>query len=127
MAAVIYLDTHVVAWLYAGKTEELSDACRQRLEEDEAVVSPMVVLELDYLFETKRVSEPAAVVLDEMRSLLAITVCDLPFSNVVAEARRQTWTRDPFDRIIVGQAAVRGAALLTRDRSIRRHYPSAVW
>ena len=38
-----------------------------------------------------------------------------------------TWTRDPFDRIIVAQAKIRNSALVTRDREIRLHYSKAVW
>jgi PIN domain nuclease of toxin-antitoxin system len=39
----------------------------------------------------------------------------------------QSWTRDPFDRIIVSQAALRNAPLVTRDQVIRDHYSQAVW
>ncbi len=46
---------------------------------------------------------------------------------VVAHARAQTWTRDPFDRLIVGQAAAGDAQLVTRDAEIRAHYARAVW
>jgi len=37
------------------------------------------------------------------------------------------WTRDPFDRLIVGLAALAGSALLTKDRTIRKHYRKATW
>jgi len=46
MAAVIHLDTHVVAWLYAGPTDILPAAARRAIDEHELLVSPMVVLEL---------------------------------------------------------------------------------
>jgi PIN domain nuclease of toxin-antitoxin system len=39
----------------------------------------------------------------------------------------QTWTRDPFDRIIVAQARLRGAPLLTKDRTIQTHHAEAFW
>ena len=31
-----------------------------------------------------------------------LRVCDLPFRDVVAEALKEAWSRDPFDRLIVG-------------------------
>jgi len=37
------------------------------------------------------------------------------------------WTRDPFDRIIVGNAAAENAVLITKDNSILEHYEHAVW
>lgn len=45
----------------------------------------------------------------------------------VFHAHRESWTRDPFDRIITAQAAVSGAVLLTRDERIRANYRQAVW
>jgi len=38
-----------------------------------------------------------------------------------------SWTRDAFDRLIVAQAALDRAALVTRDRLILKHYPKALW
>jgi PIN domain nuclease of toxin-antitoxin system len=40
-----------------------------------------------------------------------------------------SWTRDPFDRLIVAQARCtrRSIALITKDRLIRRHFKGAVW
>lgn len=32
------------------------------------------------------------------------------------------WTREPFDRILVAQAAVEKNILLTKDSAIRKHY-----
>ncbi|MDQ1473147.1 MAG: hypothetical protein QOJ99_4627, partial [Bryobacterales bacterium] len=40
----------------------------------------------------------------------------------------ETWTRDPFDLMIVSHAKANGyAPLVTADESIRAHYPKAVW
>jgi len=48
---MIYLDTHVILWLYLRKGEGLSDRARQLIEyEDIVVISPMVLLELDSTF-----------------------------------------------------------------------------
>jgi PIN domain nuclease of toxin-antitoxin system len=38
-----------------------------------------------------------------------------------------SWTRDPFDRLVVSQAALADSILITRDRLILEHYPKAVW
>jgi PIN domain nuclease of toxin-antitoxin system len=42
-------------------------------------------------------------------------------------AESLAWTRDPFDRIIVGQAAIRNDLLLSKDETIRAHYNGGVW
>jgi PIN domain nuclease of toxin-antitoxin system len=127
VAPLIYLDTHVVAWLYAGQLEALPAAARDLIEEHDLLISPMVALELDYLYEINRVSEPAEVVLAALRPRLGLAICDLPFEDVVALSSRHHWTRDPFDRLIVSQAELRAAPLVTKDRAIHDHYRLAVW
>ena len=97
------------------------------LEREELLISPMVELELEYLFELKRTSERGRVMVDRLETEIGLARCGLPFSQVVAAAVKQDWTRDPFDRIIVGQAQARRLPLLTKDENIRHYYPEAVW
>lgn len=54
-------------------------------------------------------------------------MCDLPFPDVVKRALTVTWTQDPFDRLIVAQAATRNARLLTKDRVLRKRYGLSIW
>jgi PIN domain nuclease of toxin-antitoxin system len=125
---VIYLDTHVVAWLYIGSLERLSSTARAALEEDpEPTVSPMVLLELEYLYEIGRAKAPSAEVLASLQRTLGLRISDTPFETVAARAATENWTRDPFDRIIVAQAALDGAPLLSRDRQIAEHYAHILW
>ena len=55
---MIYLDTHVVAWLYAGLTACLSPAARDMINDNGLYLSPMVILELHHLHETGRAAAP---------------------------------------------------------------------
>lgn len=121
------LDTHVVVWLYAGALDRLSDTARAVLETTGAVISPLVELELTYLHEIGRLSVPGAVVVDDLRERMGLTTSTLSTAAVVAAAAALTWTRDPFDRLIVGDASAAGAPLLTKDATIRRHYAGATW
>ena len=124
---MIYADTHVVAWLYAGRADLIPPRARRLIEDRPMLVSPIVALELEYLFETGRTSEPARSVLQALGRDIGLRLCDLPFPDVAGAAGRQSWTRDPFDRVIVAQAALRRAPLITRDADIRAHYDRAVW
>ena len=128
MAAVIYLDTHVVAWIHASALDYLSPGARRRLEEADTIrISPMVSLELQYLYEIGRVTQPAGPVVDALQASLGLHVCDIPFPVVARAAEGETWTRDPFDRIIVAQASLARAPLLTKDRTLHDHYDRATW
>jgi hypothetical protein len=67
------------------------------------------------------------VVVEALRREVGLEVCDLPFAQIAEAAIEQSWTRDPFDRLIVSQAILRGAPLLTRDRAIRDNCSLARW
>jgi PIN domain nuclease of toxin-antitoxin system len=127
VAAVIYLDTHVVAWLYAGDVDLLPFPVRDLLEREDLTISPMVEFELQYLYESGRTTEAGRVVVDALEEEIGLTRCGLPFARVVTAALDQEWTRDPFDRIIVAQASARRLPLLTKDQTILDHYDQAIW
>jgi PIN domain nuclease of toxin-antitoxin system len=124
---VIYLDTHVVVWLYAGEQARLARTGRQLIESEPMLISPILLLELALLEETGRIQVGPQTVFNELEASLGLALCDLPFTDVSAASLHQQWTRDPFDRLIVGQAIARGAKLVTKDRLIRRHFRGAVW
>jgi len=125
---VIYLDTHVVAWLYAQGSSAVPPGVADLLERtDDIRISPMVRLELQYLFEIGRVTAPALPVMDALGAALGLSVCRAAFAAVVGEAESGSWTRDPFDRLIVSQAALFDAPLITNDRTIHDNYQHAYW
>jgi PIN domain nuclease of toxin-antitoxin system len=127
MASLIYLDTHVVTWMFAGRLDLFPAGTRELLDDSELLVSPAVKLELQYLFEVRRTAEPAKVVLESLGREVGLKVCDLPFPDVAEIALSLDWTRDPLDRLIVSQAELRETPLITKDRLIRDHFPRAVW
>lgn len=127
MATVIYLDTHIVVWLFIPRLDLFSDSIKDLLSESNLLISPMVLLELEYLLESGRINKTADVIYQSLNRSIGLTCCDLPFPGVVQAARRQTWTRDPFDRVIAGQAIMAGKQLVTKDRTIREHFKDALW
>lgn len=124
---MIYLDTHVVAWLYAGRLAKLSASTKRLLEREELRFAPIVQLELEYLFELGRVRERAGPVIETLVQRIGLAPCDRHPARVAARACDLAWTRDVFDRMIVAQAAVGGNVLLTADRAILANYPKARW
>ena len=122
-----YLDTHVVIWLFGGEWHRLSSTATGQIRDEELLVSPAVVLELQLLHEIKRLRSVAAKVVERLSSEIGLAVCSLPFTSVLEHAVEQSWTRDPFDRLIVGQASANDAALVTKDGEIRDHYRRSIW
>lgn len=124
---MIYLDTHAAVWLYAGRVELFPPSVRELVASEDLLVSPMVELEIEYLHEVGRLGGGGRAVREGLEALVGLRVCDRPFGQVVAKALDQTWARDPFDRLIVAQAALTDAVIITKDRLIREHYPRAFW
>ncbi len=124
---MIHLDTHVAAWLYAGRSDLFPPLVRTRLESDDLVVSPTVLLELQRLYEVGKTNESARTVIAALQRILEVRVCTLSFESVATASLAFDFTRDPFDRLITAQAAVAEAPLITKDRRIREFYARAVW
>lgn len=128
MTTRLHLDTHVVAWLYAGEHERIPDTLRIRLAGDSLRVSPMVGLELTYLHEIGRLREPAQRIVGELERSIGLRVDGLAFHEVVVAAERLSWTRDPFDRLIAAHALATSCELATKDGAMHHHLPgTAVW
>lgn len=124
----LYLDTHILVWLFQDGATRLTPLGVRAIEgAEQLLISPMVELELTYLHEISRINCPALTILDSLRRDIGLETCKQPFATVVGAALKLDWTRDPFDRIIVAQAAHRESPLLTADQNIREHYSAAVW
>ena len=116
-----------MGWLYESADRRIPRAVRELLDEEEPFVSPIVELELTYLHEVGRVTEPAAAPLAALRKTIGLQVADTSLAAVAQAATELSWTRDPFDRMIAAQAIVADAPLVTADRTILAHLPLATW
>ena len=121
-----YLDTHVVVWLYAGLAKRFPPGVCKRLE-GSLSVSPVVELELQYLFEVGRTASPGDEVIADLHQRIGLETADSSLAKVVGVARTLSWTRDPFDRLIAAQAISDDLPLLTADEVILEHLDLAVW
>jgi PIN domain nuclease of toxin-antitoxin system len=124
---LIYLDTHVVVWLYSGLTDKFSATAQRLINDNEIFISPVVRLELQYLFESQRVVEAPDAIVTDLASRIGLQICSKPLNRIVTEALAYTWTRDPFDRLITAHAGVDDDLLLSKDANILRNYAHARW
>jgi PIN domain nuclease of toxin-antitoxin system len=125
---IAYLDTNVVVRLGHGRLRAIGREASRLIARAELLISPMVLLELEYLFEIERLMAPARDIQRKVEHELGVRLCDLPFADVARAALDEKWTRDAFDRMIVAQAKVNGfAPLISSDEKIAQHYPRTVW
>jgi PIN domain nuclease of toxin-antitoxin system len=117
----------VIAFLYEDAGTSLPPLSRSLIAGNDLLLSPMVMLELQYLFEIGRLTVPPGTIIGTIQRAARLRICDLPFEDVARAALRETWTRDPFDRVVVAQARLRDIPLITKDRMIREQYERATW
>jgi len=123
---LIYIDTHIVVWLYAGQVEKLSERAKTLLNDNEIYISAIVRLELQYLTEAGRISDGANEIVSDLSNRIGLKICDKSFNAIVTHSMEQIWTQDPFDRIIVANAALNNCVLVTKDSTILDHYANAL-
>lgn len=117
-----------MVWLCQKQINRLTRKAVAAIEKYDLVISPMVLLELTYLYEIKRVLQPAESLLRQLESQIGLNLCGYSFSAIIQTAVLETWTRDPFDRVIVAHAKANGyAALITPDARIGENYPRTIW
>lgn len=127
MATLIRLDTHVVVWLFAGDRNRLSPAAIDALEASVPTISPIVQLELTYLHEIGRLTVSGAEIVGDLHERIGLRLSEVSLSAVVHAASSLSWTRDPFDRLIVADALAASATLLTKDETIAANCSLASW
>lgn len=124
--SLIHLDTHVALWLYDKVFIALSKRCKQALSQSQIYISPMVLLEMQYLYEIQKLIIAPNTIIRTLVEDLDLKIANEPFDLVAQYAIQNTWTRDPFDRIIVAQAQVQNALLATIDKKILKNYKKAL-
>ena len=125
---ICYVDTAVAVWLAEANLAKLSQKALSLIQTADLRISPMAVVELQYLYEIRRIIVKPQEILLKLNVEIGLTVCNHPFPIIAETALGETWTRDPFDRMIVAHAKANGAApLLTKDEVIRENYHNARW
>ena len=118
-----YLDTNALLRLAIGDLSKIGKEAQKAMDRYDLLISPMVLVELQYAFEIKRTKIPAENIFAHLQRTIDLQICSLPFERVARAALSETWTRDAFDRMIVAHArCADDAYLITSDEDIRQHY-----
>lgn len=125
--SLVYLDTHVVVWLYDALTERLSQAAAAAIEDNDVVISRMVELELQFLHEIGRLRVKPAEIIRHLSAQIGLRLSDVELERIVRTAAGMDWTRDVFDRLIAAESVAMDIPLVTKDRAIRAHHKLSIW
>jgi PIN domain nuclease of toxin-antitoxin system len=122
----LLLDTHAALWWLADDERFGEEAARHLTDEaHEVLLSVAVVWEVAIKRSLGKLRAPAGFV----ATLVGAGVRPLPVSVEHAEFVEQLpWHhRDPFDRMLVAQATLERAALVSRDEALRPYDIPLVW
>jgi len=109
------------------KIDKLSDIAKSLINQDEIYISPIVRLELQYLYEIERITVSEDIIFNDLSSRIGLTICKQHFNAIITQALTINWTRDPFDRLIVANALINQNMLITKDNNILANYAHAKW
>jgi PIN domain nuclease of toxin-antitoxin system len=110
---VTLLDTNALIWLERGHRR-----ARPLLENGRTLyISPASLLELQMLNEVGRLRLTADA-LDALANDERWLLDDPPAANWFLGSTEIAWTRDPFDRLLVAHARLRGWRLATGDTAL---------
>jgi PIN domain nuclease of toxin-antitoxin system len=113
--------------LYAGLVDKFNRPIRDLMNEQDIAISPVVRLELQFLYEIHRVADDSSTIVADLANRIGLTISDKHFNSTISRALEISWTRDPFDRIIVANASLEDSILVSKDQGILSHYPFARW
>lgn len=83
---MIFLDTHIVVWLYAGQVTKLSKTVIDQIENSELFISQVVRLELQYLFEIGRITVTPETIIKSLNISIGLKISQMNAEQVFNQA-----------------------------------------
>jgi PIN domain nuclease of toxin-antitoxin system len=116
----LILDTHFILWVVteAARLDEFLWLARY----EPWGVSPVSLLEVQFLGEAGRLEVDSERFVAAVKQDPRFVIDELPLLALVEQALPLSWTRDPFDRLLVAHSNARRTPLCTVDRDIRRRH-----
>ncbi len=120
----ILIDTHVLLWVLS-KSKRLKDI-PWIADYPVWTVSPVSLLEIKFLIESDRIDLELPTLLLQLRKDPNFYIDPISLEAVCMAALDMTWTRDPFDRLLVAHSQARGIPFGTHDGCILKNYQNVV-
>lgn len=116
----ILLDTHTLLWLVSAP-DQVSDEAREAIADPSRQVMVSAVSAWEIAIKTRlgRLDgEPLLSAWPDVLAAMTVTELAIDAADAIMAGRLPWDHRDPFDRMIVAQAARRGFTIATRDMQI---------
>jgi len=123
----LFLDTHVLIWLFLRDRSLFSESALILIDSADIYLPNISILELQFLYEIGKLLVKPEIIIEELEETINLLKVHSNMSDIIQTALSISWTRDPFDRLMVAESIFHKANLLTKDREIRRHFDNAMW
>jgi len=123
------LDTHAFLWFQAGD-DRLSRAARERMESDDAelFLSAASIWEMAIKASLGRLNIPMPVadyVTEKLQD--GFRMLSIEWEHAAAVQKLPFHHRDPFDRLLIAQAAAERMPIITGDPIFRAYGANIIW
>jgi PIN domain nuclease of toxin-antitoxin system len=126
----LLLDTHTFMW-WDSNPAKIPESTLNLLKEPDI----QVFLSLASLWEIQIKSQLGKLTLrDNLADIVrqqqyenGIILLPIEFSHILALEQLPSHHRDPFDRLLIAQSQVEGAAIVTRDELFQRYACQTIW
>jgi PIN domain nuclease of toxin-antitoxin system len=122
---IVFLDTHVVVWLFEGR-KVFSKRAIKLMNQSDLRISPIVRLELQMLHQINRIDHPF-IILSSLKEDFYFEEEKVDFSQLITQSLNVNFTRDPFDRLLVAHTQLLNRKLVTKDSDILENCNNGVW
>ena len=121
----LLLDTHAALWWLAG--EPVGEEAERLLSDgtNRVLLSAAVVWEVAIKRSLGKLDAPSGLV--ETLTGAGAAPIAITLEHAAAVERLPHHHRDPFDRLLVAQATVEGAAIVSADKELRAYDVPVVW
>jgi PIN domain nuclease of toxin-antitoxin system len=122
----LLLDTHAAIWLLSSDARISEDAVDHFAEEtNEVLLSATSVFEIAVKRALGKLEAPTDLV--EQMEIVGVRTLPITVEHAAAVEDLPPHHRDPFDRLLVAQATVERAAILSADPALRRYDVNVLW
>ena len=127
----VLLDAHPLLWWATARGSRLSDRARDLLAEGstDALVGAGALYEIAIKAKLGRLELPAAadVYLPRLLRRFAFSVLPIAAEHSLRAGTLPMIDRDPWDRLLVGQAQIEELPIITADPAIGRYDVETIW
>lgn len=115
------VDTHIFLW-WLTNDRRLKDSIKSILSNADNVIYSSVVTAWEMSIKMKKDSKFRLIAtIEECFQKAGFQILDIQFSHVLQFQKLKNIHKDPFDRMLIAQAKVEGATLITGDEKIWKY------